>query len=198
MHETKELDQARKIALRLEVIRNTVQAGAGPQKGQHVRQVKEEDSQVENQEQGGYERRRRRRPWSGNQKQQEEIKTRAVSVPTEASGPMAAGNSGAQPDPLMDLMKRYMEKERETEELRKALGRKECVDTVKALVPTGMAPTAAQAVQPQQKLQVAPQGNRGACFNCGETDHWQNNCPHQRRNRGPRQPREYQRNEREG
>ena len=45
-------------------------------------------------------------------------------MPTEASVAAAVGSNAAQLGSLMELMKRYVEKERETEELRKALGRK--------------------------------------------------------------------------
>ena len=47
---------------------------------------------------------------------------------------------------LKMLVKKDLEREKELEELRRALGRKECVDAVKNLVPTTMAAPAAQAV----------------------------------------------------
>ena len=118
------------------------------------------------------------------------MESRAAQV-TEgtSSNTKNSGNVEQQHTDLMkDLMKQYIDKERENEELRRALGRKECLDTVRNLVPNAMVPQATQAAASEsaQGQRGPPRRNDGGCFRCGGLDHWKQNCPNKNQwTRGP-------------
>ena len=110
---------------------------------------------------------------------------------------------------MKDLVKQCAEKDRvidesretekqwqqEKEELQRALGRKECLEAARNLVPSDMTPPAGQQANPppRQRAPPPPRRNDGGCFNCGQPDHGARNCPqNDRRQRDARPPRDQQ------
>jgi len=74
---------------------------------------------------------------------------------------------------------------------KESLERKECVETVKKMVPAAMAPTGEkQAAEPFRPERRQTRGNQAGCFNCGQTDHWRRDCPLEKDKRAMNQPKQ--------
>ena len=75
---------------------------------------------------------------------------------------------------------KYVDKmAQEMEEMGRAVERKECTETVRNLVPSGMVPPDRQVTDSTAQQRAPRRGNnRGQCFNCGQDDHWRRDCPH--------------------
>mgnify|MGYP003389980841 FL=1 len=85
-------------------------------------------------------------------------------------------------------MKQYLDSERRNEELRKALERKDCVETVKKMVPAAMAlADEKRAAELPRPARWQARGNQTGCFNCGQLDHWRRDCPLDKEKRVPTQ-----------
>ncbi len=69
-----------------------------------------------------------------------------------------------------------MEDKRVIEELRRALDKEWCVETVKYLISENVKPQAGVPAEPNHRQRVPPRRD-GGCFTCGQVDHWRRDCP---------------------
>ena len=205
--EPRDLDEACRIAQRFEVIHNAVQASSADQRAHRARQVSDICDETENHQRGGNDGRQERSTRYDNRKRWTDNRSTKVRKQQEAAASQPTQASAEQLELMKDLVKQCAEKDRvidesrkaekqwqqEKEELQRALGRKECLEAARNLVPSDMTPPAGQQANPppRQRAPPPPRRNDGGCFNCGQPDHWARSCPqNDRRQRDARPPRD--------
>ena len=195
--EPEDLDEACRIALRQEVIRNAIYTGTAGNKGHQVRQAADEaDFDSAKTTSPGSSSNKRRWDWK-KEKSQPQAEAKAARA-TEAN----RGNPAEPSELLENLLKRVVEEQKlrveaetKAQSLQKEMERRNCVDAARQLVPKAMTPGTEKAELPPpprpQQRQFRWNENRGQCFNCGADDHWRRDCPHppkQRRSSDNPQP----------
>ena len=112
-HEPKDLDEACRIAQRLEVIHNTVHASTAGQRAHQARQVTEVSETSNTQEQGEGNEGRRRPPRQNRGKQQAESRNVKVAECGEEAAKSFEAVAKAQADLVKELVQRCADKDRD-------------------------------------------------------------------------------------